>query len=191
MRRGILFAFVVAGVLCTGAVFAQQTASGIETSDPEGGLTCVCASEEGTNAEGCWGDLACAGAVQCSDSSDCAANETCWRGDNCCGVAICAVTCAATEVCPGPAGTCGTFTLCQAGVPSMGQWGLGSLAVVLLLGALTLVLSRKGFSTPSAFILLVFALSLGAYSVGSINDTLNACEPASEAELASLLFLDE
>lgn len=191
MRRGIwLGLIVVVGVLCAGSGFAQESASGIGDFDPEGEI-CLCASEEGTNLDGCWEDVFCAGAVQCMDSSDCAANETCWRGDNCCGVPICAVTCTGGEVCENPAGTCGTYEFCVAGVPSMGQWGLASLAVLIGLSALLLIWNKKGFSAPTAFLLLMIGLSLGAYSVHSIRGTMDSCEPESVGELAAVLFLDE
>ena len=73
----------------------------------------------------------------------------------------------------------------------MGQWGLASLAVLIGLTALLLIWNKRGFSTPTAFLLLAIGISLGAYSVHSIRDTLSSCEPDSAAELAAVLFLDE
>jgi len=188
MSRGSVIALmIIVGALCVTGAFAQQSASGFQ---PEG-TPCYCVSEEGTNLDVCVNDQLCASAVRCATSADCGAGEVCWRGDNCCGFAICTVECTGGEACAAPAGTCGTYELCVAGVPTLGQWGLVTLAGLIGLIALTVVWRKNRIWTATSFVLLTFAVSLGVYSVRSIRNTVNSCQPSTESELAAALFLGE
>ncbi len=149
MMRSNLTSTTISIVAClvTVSLMAPRSALGADTLSgnaiPDPGSHCLC----GQNPDKviCFQDKSCSAAQACLTNSDCPSGEGCVR-DNCCagavGIGGCALLGSTNNHCPPDKcdnpGVCGTYESCEAAlkpIPTVSQWGIAIMALLLLVGA--------------------------------------------------------
>lgn len=163
-----LSAFVVSSILVVIVVLlfapgaAAQTVTGTHSRQTE----CFCGGQEGTGIPFCFENAPCTDLTPCATGADCAAGEQCLDADNFCFQAVCVSVCDSLP-CTNPGDTAHGFELCLDQAPTMGQWGLITLAALLLLGG-ALMLRMNGRTARAAIVLVALSVLTGAWAYTSI-----------------------
>lgn len=134
---------------------------------------CFCGGEVGTGAPVCLEDAFCADLMTCTSTADCGHGEVCLDADNFCTRAVCVVACDSLT-CTDPGNTTEGFEICPEEAPTMGQWGLITLAALLLLGG-ALMLRFSGRTARAAIVLLALSVLTAAWAYASIQANPQTC----------------
>lgn len=170
-------AFIVSAVLLLAPGAEAQT---VFSHSNQRQLACFCGGEAGTGTPFCVEDAPCAGIMTCTSTADCGAGEICLDADNFCAQAVCVVVCDSLT-CTDPGNTTDGFEICPEEAPTMGQWGLITLAALLLLGG-ALMLRFNGRTTRAAIVLVALSVLTAAWAYASIQANPKTCS-SSEASV--------
>ena len=149
----------------------------------------MCSAAAPGGSDQCHVETSCATATPCVDDAGCNPGEFCLEDSNCCEFRLCAQICNACVVGIGE-GVCGGFAECEKIAPTLSQWGLIVLGLLLLVAMFLTVRRRslRGQTTPSLLALMAAGVLAVSVSYAEIQSSRSCADTDLAAELVNDLL---